>query len=117
MSRVILNTDQFVDHINHNTLDNRKCNLIVVTKSQNQMNCNYKGVCKMKNGKYYAHIKLNQKLYNLGTYILEEEAMFARWYAETMLFKGYRYPKNKPCILPEREKAIIEYVNKKVQRL
>ena len=117
MSRVILGTDQFVDHINHNTLDNRKCNLRVVTKSQNQMNANYKGVCLMKNGKYYAHIKINQKLINLGTYVFEEEALFARWYAETILFGKYRYLKEKPFILKNREKDIMDYVNKKVQRL
>lgn len=117
MSRVILDTDQFVDHINHNTLDNRKCNLRVVTKSQNQMNANYKGVAKTKNGKFYAHIKLNGKLFNLGEYVFEEEALFARWYAETLLFKEYRYPKEKPVILLDRELQIKEYVNKKVQRL
>lgn len=117
MSRVILNTEEFVDHINHNTLDNRKCNLRTVTKSQNQMNSNYKGVTSCGNGKFCAYIKLNQKLINLGEYIFEEEALFARWYAETILFKDYRYPKEKPRILPDRERQIQEYVDKKVQRL
>lgn len=116
MSKMILNTEEFVDHINHNTLDNRKNNLRIVTKAQNQMNSNYKGVSET-NGKYYAHIKINQKMINLGTYIFKEEAYFARWYAELILFKEYRYPKDKPIILEDREKQIIEYVNKKVQRL
>lgn len=117
MSRVIMGTDQFVDHINHNTLDNRKENLRIVTKSQNQMNVNYKGVSKTKSGKYFAHIKINQKMINLGTYVFEDEALFARWYAETLLFKEYQYPKSEPYILPDRKEAIKEYVNKKVQRL
>lgn len=118
MSRVVLGTDQFVDHINHNTLDNRKRNLRIVTKSQNQMNANYKGVYKIKsNGKWLAKIKLNGKQIHLGVYVFKEEALFARWYAETLLFKDYRYQKEKPLILADREKQIKEYVNKKVQRL
>ena len=117
LSRVILDTDQFVDHINHDTLDNRKENLRIVTKSQNQMNINYKGVTKTNKNKFYAHIKLNQKMINLGVYVHEEEAFFARWYAEKLLFKEYAYPKEKPVILPDREKQIKEYVNNKVQRL
>ena len=117
MSRVILGTDQFVDHINHNTLDNRKCNLRIVNRSQNQMNANYKGVYKTANGTFYARIKLNQKNISLGTYVFEEEAYWARWYAETILFKEYRYPKPEPNILPNRKIEIKEYVDRKVQRL
>jgi hypothetical protein len=117
LHRVVLDTDQFVDHINHNKLDNRKENLRIVTKSQNQMNCNYKGIYRQKNGKYHAQIKINQKGICLGTYIDEEEALFARWYAETILFGEYRYPKEKPFILPTREKEVKEYVDEKVQRL
>lgn len=117
LSRVILGTAEFVDHINHNTLDNRKENLRIVTKSQNQMNVDYKGVSKTKSDKYYAYIKINQKMINLGVYVFEQEAYFARWYAETLLFKEYQYPKEKPQILQDREKTIIEYVDRKVQRL
>lgn len=117
LSRVVLGVNDFVDHINHNPLDNRKSNLRVVTRSQNQMNVNYVGVYKMKNGKFYAHIKLHGKLLNLGVYIDEEEALLARWFAEELLFGEYRYPKEKPCLLPDREEEIKEYVSKKVQRL
>lgn len=116
-SRTILQTNQFVDHINHNTLDNRKINLRVVTKSQNQMNVNYKGIYKTNYGKYDARIKINQKVICLGIYIDKEEAMFARWYAEKILFGEYAYPKKEPDILDSRKEEIKSYVNKKVQRL
>lgn len=116
MHREILGTDQFVDHINHNTLDNRKCNLRIVTKSQNAMNQNFKGISKNGN-KWYAHIKINQKMLNLGNYLDEEEALYARWYAEQILFKEYAYPKPEPEILESRKSQIQEYVNRKVQRL
>ena len=80
------------------------------------MNQNFKGVS--KNGsKWYAHIKINQKMLNLGNYLDEEEALYARWYAEQMLFKEYAYPKPEPEILKSRKSQIQEYVNRKVQRL
>lgn len=116
-SRTILQTNQFVDHINHNTLDNRKINLRVVTKSQNQMNVNYKGIYKVNHGKYDARIKIHQKAICLGTYIDKDEAVFARWYAEKILFGEYAYPREEPNILDTRKEEIKSYVNKKVQRL
>lgn len=117
LSRRILETDNFVDHIDGNTLNNCRYNLRQVTKSQNQMNVNYKGVCKTKSNKFYAHIKINQKQLNLGTYTDEEEALYARWYAETLLFKEFRYPKEEPNILENRKEQIKDYVDRKVQRL
>lgn len=116
LSRVILHTHQMVDHINHNTLDNRKCNLRIVTHSQNRMNANSKGVSKLGN-KWYAHIKINQHKISLGTYVDQEEALYARWYAEQLLFKEFAYPKPEPEILSCRKSQIQEYVSYKVQRL
>ena len=116
LHRRILNTNEFVDHINGNPLDNRKSNLRIVTKSQNQMNVNYKGVSLTKNGKFYAHIKINQRMINLGVYIDECDALYARWFAETILFCEYRFPKPEPE-LPERRKTEIrEYVSNRIRK-
>lgn len=116
LHRRILGVDQFVDHINGNPLDNRKCNLRVCDHSTNQMNCNYKGVTQYPKG-YMAHIKKNQKMINLGVYVYEEEALFARWYAERIVFKEFAYPKEEPQLPEGRKKEIRELVERKVQRL
>lgn len=112
----ILNTDKFVDHINGNPLDNRKSNLRIVTKSQNQMNVNYKGVTKTKNEKFYAHIKINQKMINLGVYNYECEALYARWLGEKFLFKEYRFPKPEPELPKKRKQEIYSYVLQRIQK-
>lgn len=58
------------DHINHNTLNNRKSNLRIVTCNQNQWNQkNPKGYYWRKaNKKYMAQIKLNGKQIYLGLF-------------------------------------------------
>lgn len=117
MHRRILDTDQFVDHINRNTLDNRKCNLRIVNKSQNQMNSDYKGVYVRKDGRFMAHIKRHGILVDLGVYEDEEEAYWVRWYAERLVFGEYAYPKEEPIILESRKEELKELVSVKVQRL
>lgn len=117
MHKVVMGTNEMIDHINHNTLDNRKCNLRIVNKSQNQMNSNYKGVYSYSNGRFIAHIKLHGKMVYLGTYVEENEAYYARWYAEKIIFKEYRYPKPEPIVVSTRKRQIQLYVEKKVQRL
>lgn len=68
MHRIIMKiTDSklFVDHINHNGLDNRRDNLRICTHSENVRNkrkcidntTGYKGVNKHKSGSYYASCK------------------------------------------------------------
>jgi hypothetical protein len=72
-----------VDHINLDTLDNRKCNLRICTDSQNKMNrkvqsnnkYGLKGVYYHKrHKKYYAQIRLNKKKIDIGFFDTKEGA-------------------------------------------
>jgi AP2 domain/HNH endonuclease len=75
---------RFVDHKNMNTLDNRKENLRICTKTQNQGNIRkyrnntsgFKGVTRnLKSGRpWAAQIAVNHKHYGLGCYNTPEEA-------------------------------------------
>ena len=90
MSRVIMGLNKGdkrqVDHINHNPLDNRKCNLRICTVSQNQANSyshrnsmsKYKGVSWHKGGKkWQARIKIKGKQKHLGLFDNERSAALA----------------------------------------
>jgi hypothetical protein len=89
MHRVVMNTpDGFdTDHINGNRLDNRKCNLRIVTHKQNLRNTavtkrnklGVKGVWFWKKrNKYVADIGHEGKTIHLGTFKTPEEAKTAR---------------------------------------
>lgn len=73
-----------VDHINGNTLDNRRSNLRLATRSQNEWNRNkqsnntsgFKGVI-FSEGKYKARIRVFKKLYFLGSFEEKEKAALA----------------------------------------
>jgi hypothetical protein len=92
IQRVILNTNsQAIDHINHNKLDNRKCNLRPCTDYQNSMNrtksknntTGVNGVSYYKRyNKYIAHIRVEKKLKHLGYFDTIEQAKEARQEAE-----------------------------------
>lgn len=116
LHRLVLATDNFVDHKDGDKLNNKKSNLRITTKSTNQMNANYKGVYKNKT-KWIAKIKLNQKQLHIGTFADKEEALYARWFAERIIFKEFAYPKEEPFILESRKKEIQDLVKQKVQRL
>lgn len=94
LHRMLLKCDKnkVVDHINHNTYDNRKCNLRVVSRSQNNMNKDCKGVCFDKSKqKYMAYIGFNSKCHFIGYFDTEDEAILARKNAEDKYFQEYSY--------------------------
>lgn len=88
MHRVLMGAKagQLVDHINRDTLDNRKTNLRFCTRSQNSANSaghplrasKFKGVTwSPRKKKWNAHIKNNYVCYHLGDFISEQEAACA----------------------------------------
>lgn len=118
LHKVILNTNDAVDHIDHDPLNNRKSNLIrIPTITGYSMNQDFLGVVQNPNGSWQARIKVNNRTINLGKYHEKAEALYARWYAEQVLFKEYAYPKPEPEILESRKPQIQDLVNRKMQRL
>ncbi len=103
LHRLILGLEdskKFVDHINHNGLDNRKENLRLVTITQNNRNSRalikkpslYKGVTfREKDGKWRARIMVNKKSIHLGYFTSEIEAAIAYNNAALLYFREYAY--------------------------
>ena len=102
MHRILVEAPEgkYVDHVNHNTLDNRKRNLRVCTQSENMRNAilkrnntsGYAGVYKhAKNDVWVAMIKINYKSIYLGGFKLKEDAIKARQQAEDKYFGKFKY--------------------------
>ena len=79
-----------VDHINHNPLDNRKQNLRICNKSQQNINKTniFAGVSKFRD-KWRARIKKDGKEIHLGVFNTKEEALTKRVEIELELFGNY----------------------------
>jgi hypothetical protein len=89
-----------VDHINHNKLDNQKCNLRLATHQENMWNSKiqknnksgYKGVSWRKQcNKWQATIKKNYKDISLGYYKTKEDAALAYNNAARELFGQFAF--------------------------
>lgn len=101
MHRIVTNCpdDMVIDHINHNTFDNRKSNLRIVTISQNAMNkriasnntSGVKGVIILDNGKAKSIITKERNVIHLGVYDNFDDAVYARKQAEKTYFGEYNY--------------------------
>lgn len=92
---------ELVDHINLDIKDNRRANLRIVTRQQNEANkpkvywkttSKYKGVTWNKREKYWvAQIKVNQKGIRLGRFKTEDEAYACRLKAEQKYFGDFAW--------------------------
>ena len=91
LHRLLINAsiDTEVDHINRNPLDNRKGNLRLATRSQNNMNkSGIRGVSKFRD-KWRARIKKDKKEFHVGIFNTKKEAIEARQKAELVMFKDF----------------------------
>ena len=97
---LIMKTDKFVDHINHDKLNNRKSNLREATAAQNGMNKellfrNTSGVTGVdwmpKIKKWRARIKANGQEIHLGVFDKFDDAVKARKQAEEKYFGEFSY--------------------------
>lgn len=93
--QLILTTNNIVDHIDRNPLNNKRSNLRIVTKSQNAMNTaqrkdtksGIKGVSwKRDRKKWEVYINFNKKRVRLGYYDNIEDAAMTRIEAEKQYY-------------------------------
>lgn len=103
---------QMVDHINHDRLDNRRCNLRLTNAQGNQRNrlksigvSRFKGVGWSKAAnKWAARIKVDKKNYHLGLFDCEEDAAHAYNLEAARLFGEFAALNDvAPRDLPKRE--------------
>lgn len=118
-----------VDHINNNPLDNRKCNLRVCTKLENNFNKidsgrNTSGILGLywsnERKKWCPEIRANNNRIHLGRWDDINEAAIARLHAEKLIFKEYQnYTHNieeyTTNISEERVNYIYQYVEEKLK--
>lgn len=105
LHRLIMNPPKgmVVDHINGDTLDNRRVNLRVCTQFENMRNrktnynnkFGYKGVCKHKqSGKYRSRISVDGVRLSLGLFYTPEEAYDEYKKASKIYHKKFRRKDN-----------------------
>ena len=105
LHRIIMNCpdDMFVDHIDHDRLNNMRSNLRIVTNQQNNMNVskpkdNKSGILGVHwsktSEKWVAQIRFNKKYINLGYFDNLDEASRVRKEAEKKYFGEFRNKDN-----------------------
>lgn len=112
MHREVMNAKpgEFVDHVHHNTLDQRKENLRICTPRQNSANkrlalsnsSGYKGVMLNKRcGRWYAQLKVNGRGKHLGYYSTPVEAAVAYDAAATAHYGEFALTNKALGLLPK----------------
>ena len=103
MHRLIIGANLFsqhVDHINHQTNDNRKCNLRICTSSENNWNVEKRidnksgcpGVCwHARDLCWEVHIQVHKKPIYIGRFNNYDDAVAARKQAEEKYFGNYSF--------------------------
>lgn len=98
-----------IDHINHNPMDNRKCNLRQIKHSDNIKNLQlsnnnisgFSGIhFNKQRNKWEVEIKCNYIKCKLGRYDKLEDACFVRYTAEKLVFKEFRNTCNDKNLIP-----------------
>lgn len=105
MHNLIMGPNGLVDHIDHDGLNNQRCNLRIATASQSCMNrrkprnntSGYKGVYQFYlTGKWIGQIRANGKRYHLGCFNTPEDAALAY---------------NKAALIHHGEYAVLNKIN------
>jgi len=105
-----------VDHINLDITDNRKCNLRVCDNSLNQANkrgynkYGVKGVEQHNNGKWSAYVRRDGKQYHSPLFLTQEEACFARYLLEQIIWKDKQLTQHQEYQLTDAQR--INVLNK-----
>lgn len=109
-----------VDHINLDITDNRKCNLRVCDNSLNQANRKgynkwaSKGIEQHKNGKWSAYIRRDNKQYHSPVFNTKEEACFARYLLEQIIWPDIQLTQhNEYSLTEEQRKNVLEKITSK----
>lgn len=124
LHKYLLDTTEIVDHINGNSLDNRKSNLRVVTAQQNSYNRKitnkfFSGIIKTNYKRDYPYMVFfthNKKEQYLGAYRTYEEAALVRLKKEQELWgdigihSNLYYILNHPSPINELKKVLLEGV-------
>lgn len=124
-----------IDHINGDPLDNRKSNLRICNQGENTLNKvrvsnNTSGIIGVHPDKrpnrthhWCAEIRIRNKKTTLGQYVTIEEAAYARFVAETILFKEFRNTNDDAVkqamfdsIPKTRKEQIKDYVKKRLSK-
>ena len=131
LHRHIMNCPQglYVDHINGNRFDNRKCNLRICTNQENNFNVikqktntsGYKGVWYDKSrNKWVSELKVNGRKIFIGRFINKNDAVYTRFYAELLIHKDFMVKEDKNVLksmignIPNEDK-LIQVVIKKIK--